>query len=281
MSSSAAARVTARLKDGGWSLARTGKHQIWKHPNGATYPLSTTMHEGGRAIPNAFAQITRYEKFGPGRPTPGAPTTRNLGNLALTVLEEPAETALPETPLAVPEPQNGGEWLRTQREAAGLSRSDVADLMVDAFPGFNTSTIFAIESEGRSLSTEELAHLLTILDVLAPSSVQFKMASAKGLGKRRAFQERLLAAIDPVPTPVQDAEPLIFPETVPETVPETIEDPMPQLPNLSATRTDALALLTKACSSSMVSDEDVAAVLQEAREALKARAIANVAKDFE
>ena len=268
MSSAATARVTARLKEGDWYLHRTGKHQIWKHPNGATYPLSTTMSEGCRNVRNAFAQIARLERQGPRSPIPG----HAFMGTATEVLDE---TQPPMTPMdeTLYEPKTGGEWLRVQREEAGLSIQDVTELMQSAFPGFTPELVASVEVDSHPMSCMELDHMLTILDTVPPEDLPFRIVDAMGRTKSKSYW-------DACNTPTINLT-LPIPAVEPEPTPICEEPAMPQLPNLSATRTDALALLTKACSSSMVSDEDVAAVLQEAREALKARAIANVAKDFE
>lgn len=52
-----------RLLEGGWSMDRQkGKHQVWKHPNGAVYMLPERMADTGRRKINCLKAIARLEK---------------------------------------------------------------------------------------------------------------------------------------------------------------------------------------------------------------------------
>lgn len=52
-----------RLKDGGWSLARHGgSHNVWTHPNGATYPLPHRLRETAHMKANCLKSIEAKER---------------------------------------------------------------------------------------------------------------------------------------------------------------------------------------------------------------------------
>lgn len=52
-----------RLLEGGWTMERqSGKHQVWKHPNGSIYMLPSRMIDKGRVRINCLKAIARLEK---------------------------------------------------------------------------------------------------------------------------------------------------------------------------------------------------------------------------
>lgn len=52
-----------RLLEGGWILDRqTGKHQVWRHPNGSAYMPPERMSDTGKRRINCLKAIARLEK---------------------------------------------------------------------------------------------------------------------------------------------------------------------------------------------------------------------------
>lgn len=56
--------VHQRLKEGGWVLLRNnGRHEVWKHPNGAICPILTgNKSDSGHWKANLFNRLRRLEQ---------------------------------------------------------------------------------------------------------------------------------------------------------------------------------------------------------------------------
>ena len=195
--------ITRRLKDGGWSPERNGRHELWRHPNGATYSLSKNTGGAGRSLDNAIASISRMERMGPrsqflapGVPvevakkgTPLAAQEAATGNRArkprsgngdavplLRSKDCPLPQLIPDSALetkpamhnpkkpqiAATSPAPSGSkdrpvpwnaWVRQQRDDAGFTRVEVADVM--EIKGFNGNRLFKVEEEGKPFHPEE------------------------------------------------------------------------------------------------------------------------------
>ena len=117
--------IRDRLKAGGWSEKRTGKSEVWAHPNGAIYPLSTSMRDQGRTKDNALAAIARLERTG-----------NPLARKKVEPLPAPPMVPIQKPKARVTEvlakPESRLEWftwVKNTREAASLSTDDVAGLL--------------------------------------------------------------------------------------------------------------------------------------------------------
>jgi anti-repressor protein len=65
-------QLQQRLKDGGWTLQRHGKHEVWTLPDGQTMTLGTTMRDVSHKRANYLKQIERCEQVYQNRNIPGA-----------------------------------------------------------------------------------------------------------------------------------------------------------------------------------------------------------------
>jgi len=53
--------LAKRLKEGGWTVKRETKHEIWQHPNGSIFPLSKNHSSYDKALKD----IEKLEKKKP------------------------------------------------------------------------------------------------------------------------------------------------------------------------------------------------------------------------
>ena len=266
-----------RLQEGGWHEKRhSGDAEVWEHPNGAIYPLGTTLKDQGRTKANALAAILRLERDGnpltlrrrgisaPALPDPVTPEVKPKTRL---VSPEPAPAVKPPTPTWF-------EWVRGIREASGLSPEDLADMMGD---GATTSVVRRLELGIRTFSRDEFTSWSAIFNAPVPPGVVVPFASEADIAKRRgklnakvkadALHNTLSAVTRPPcsraqPTPQPPAAPQPIPPEVP--MPSEIPAPTPQVP---ASRSEAVAMVTKILSNPRLTDAEALSLAQETVEA--------------
>lgn len=290
--------IRDRLKAGGWSEKRTGKSEVWAHPNGAIYPLSTSMRDQGRTKDNALAAIARLERTGnplvrkKGEPIP-APTP-------MVPVKEP-KARVPEV-LAETEPKPEPKlewftWVKNTREAASLSTDDVAGLLGAGVTG---GMIRKVEGGHRRFSQEEFTAWLALFEVTVPEGLEVPLATDADMAKRKgharakalgaAMHDTLVGTTNPPkpyhkstgpckcpkcrmgitdwdgeglpPTPTLPADAAPIPEP-PKEEPVPAEPAPVIVPEVPPSRAEAVAMVTKILSNPRLTDEEALALAKD------------------
>ncbi len=148
-----------RLKEGGWSKIRQGRHNIWQHPNGAIHTISTTMRDVGVDRKRAFREIAHKEV-----------DPQRCSRVPRIIIQEPTMPShpLPTTPVlpavsAILEtsgptkPTENDKWyvcMRRWREHRRIKRHELAKGMVPFL--WTSATVKAVEVGGSGISEEEM-----------------------------------------------------------------------------------------------------------------------------
>lgn len=179
--------IRDRLKAGGWSEKRTGKAEVWAHPNGAIYPLSTSMRDQGRTKDNALAAIARLERTG--NPLVRKKVEPSPAPTPMVPVKEP-KARVPEV-LAETEPKPEPKlewftWVKNTREAASFSTDDVAGLLGAGVTG---SMIRKVEAGLRRFSPDEFTAWMALFEVTVPEGLEVPLASDADMAKRRGHAQ--------------------------------------------------------------------------------------------
>lgn len=151
--STLADQLRDRLREGGWTIKRKSKHEIWEHPNGKIFPLSRTSLDSARKCKNYLKQIERLER----------------GEIDEKQAIMPIEAPLPKWNV----------WLRKCREKDGLKIIDVESLL-----NFPAGALNKIELGTRRPSIDEFEQLLQAYKTERPSNLEVSFASEGELAKR-------------------------------------------------------------------------------------------------
>lgn len=289
--------IRDRLKAGGWSEKRTGKSEVWAHPNGAIYPLSTSMRDQGRTKDNALAAIARLERTGnplarqkvePPPPTPPPPPSVPVKEPKARVTEVLAK---PESRL------EWFTWVKNTREAASLSTDDVAGLLG---AGVTSGMVRKIERGLRRFSQEEFTAWLALFEVTVPEGLEVPLATDADMAKRKgharakalgaAMHDTLVGTTNPPkpyhkstgpckcpkcrmgitdwdgeglpPTPTLPADAAPIPEP-PKEEPVPAEPAPVIVPEVPPSRAEAVAMVTKILSNPRLTDEEALALAKD------------------
>ena len=289
--------IRDRLKAGGWSEKRTGKSEVWAHPNGAIYPLSTSMRDQGRTRDNALAAIARLERTGnplarkkvePPLPTPPPPPMVSVTEPKARVTEVVSQA---------PKKPEWHAWVRATREASNLSPEDVAGLLG---AGVTSGMVRKIESGLRRFSQEEFTGWLAIFEAVVPPGLEIPLATDADMAKRRghaqakalgaAMHDTLVGTMNPPkpyhkstgpctcpkcrmgitgwdgeglpPTPTLPAAPTPTPEP-PKEEPVPAEPAPVIVPEVPPSRAEAVAMVTKILSNPRLTDEEALALAKD------------------
>lgn len=284
--------IRARLIEGGWSERKSGKSEVWEHPNGAIYPVGTTLRDAGRTRANSMAAIARLERV-------GNPLLLHRAQLAPVSMPPAPALEAPKKPKAkvlhvvkVPEPTpvraEWFTWVKETREANNISPDDLAALMGEGTTG---AMIRKTETGTRRFGPEEFTRWLAVFDVTVPAGMEVPMASEADLAKRRghaqakalgaAMHDTLAQTLVPMRKPTCDKTtgpcrcskcamgltdwdgeglPPTAP-TIPEAATPIPEDPMPAeapvlAPEVPSAREEAVAMVTKILSNPRLTDEE-------------------------
>ena len=96
-----ARKLKNRLIEGGWTLHRNSKHAIWKHPNGASFPLVRSVSDSNRTMINFMRQIEKLEKELTIKSEPEMSKSR-ASEIALKLIHEKQQLYPPTTVIEVP-----------------------------------------------------------------------------------------------------------------------------------------------------------------------------------
>lgn len=285
--------IRDRLKAGGWSEKRTGKSEVWAHPNGAIYPLSTSMRDQGRTKDNALAAIARLERT-------GNPLARKKVEPLPAPLMVPIQKPKARVTEVLAKPESRLEWftwVKNTREAASLSTDDVAGLLGAGVTG---GMIRKVEGGLRRFSQEEFTGWLAIFEAVVPPGLEVPLATDADMAKRKghaqakalgaAMHDTLVGTMNPPkpchkstgpckcpkcrmgitgwdgeglpPTPTLPADTAPTPEP-PKEEPVPAEPTPVIVPEVPPSRAEAVAMVTKILSNPRLTDEEALALAKD------------------
>ena len=264
----ASEQLRERLREGGWVPERHSKHEIWKHTNGASYPLSTKMSENGCVMDNSFAAISRLERFGPESSftAPGQVMGRADGDGTATLTPKgkaPTKQKKPKPVASGPLTWNG--WVRGVRQSHSMSGMSVTDIL--AVPGFTYNHLYAVETEAKPFPPEVWSGWCLLFEIAAlPEGIAVPLTTGDLVTipyLPPAVAPEPLVDEEPVAPTVQfEVPPAPIPEEPePMTQPAEPETLVVALPAPASERQGLLAQATKLLSNPRLTDVEVQALV--------------------
>ena len=203
-------KLRERLLQGGWTLDRESKHRIYKHPNGATFPLPRNVSNKGRELVNYMQQIKQRE---------GKQVDANA------VVTPQVAQVLGNTPVTVNHPRSKivltwYDWIKDCRKTGKFTQQEM-----EAYFSLRQGLWCHIEQGKRRLSQQEYEMFLDYFhDCPLPEGLIIPIASEADMSKRkpRIHAVKATSIFEELPPPIlQKAEPKPELEIKPEPIMST------------------------------------------------------------